>query len=66
MPAQLLNLNPYHFGAIFGMAPASSRSTAQADALKSFRRGLKIQPYSETLRANIKLATAQLELDASH
>jgi tetratricopeptide (TPR) repeat protein len=63
---RVLSRNPYHFGAIGGLAQCQIKLNRPADALKTLRRGLKIQPYSDGLRANIKLIEAQLEPDASH
>ncbi len=63
---RVLSRNPYHFGAIGGLVQCQLQLNRPADALKSLRRGLKIQPYSDGLRANIKLIESQLEPDGSH
>ena len=60
-----LSRNPYHFGAIGGLAQCQLQLNRPAEALKTLRRGLKIQPHSDGLRANIKLIEAQFEPDGS-
>lgn len=62
----MLSRNPYHFGAIGGLVQCQLEMNHPAEALKTLRRGLKIQPYSEGLRSNIKLIEAQIEPEASH
>jgi tetratricopeptide (TPR) repeat protein len=63
---RVLSRNPYHFGAIGGLVQCQLQLNRPAEALKALRRALKIQPYSEALRANIKLIEAQLEPEGSH
>ena len=46
----VLILNPYHTGALSGMGQCQLRLGLRDDALKTFRRALEIQPYSENLR----------------
>ena len=60
---RVLSRNPYHFGAIGGLAQCQRELNRPPDALKTLRRGLKIQPYSGGFRANIKLIEAQLGID---
>ena len=63
---RVLSRNPYHFGAVSGLAQCQLQMNRPAEALKTLRLALKIQPYSDGLRANIKLIEAQLAPDASH
>ena len=44
---QVLSRNPYHFGAISGMAQSQVRLNRPQDALKSLRRALKLQPHRD-------------------
>jgi tetratricopeptide (TPR) repeat protein len=63
---RVLSRNPYHFGAIGGLVQCQLEMNHPAEALKTLRRGLKIQPYSEGLRNNIKVVEAQIEPEGSH
>jgi tetratricopeptide (TPR) repeat protein len=60
---EVLSRNPYHFGAISGMAQSQVRLNRPQDALKSLRRALKIQPHHATLRDSIRILEAELESD---
>jgi tetratricopeptide (TPR) repeat protein len=51
--------NPFHIGALSGMAQCQLRLGLRNEALDTFRRSLKLQPYSEVL----KQAIADLEAD---
>jgi tetratricopeptide (TPR) repeat protein len=61
----VLMRNPYHFGAISGLAQCQLRLDRPADALKTLRRALKLQPYSDGLRENVKLLEARLDPEGS-
>ncbi len=60
---RVLARNPYHFGAISGMAQSQVRLNRPQDALKSLRRALKIQPHHATLRESIRILEAEIESD---
>jgi tetratricopeptide (TPR) repeat protein len=60
---QVLARNPYHFGAISGMAQSQVRLNRPQDALKSLRRALKLQPHRTSLRETIRILEAQIESD---
>ena len=45
--------NPYHIGALGGMAQCQLRLGRREDAIKTFRRASKIQPYNQGLRQTI-------------
>jgi tetratricopeptide (TPR) repeat protein len=62
---RVLSRNPYHFGAIGGLVQCQFQLNRPAEALKMMRRLLKIQPYSDELRANIKLIEARLDPEGS-
>ena len=57
----VLSRNPYHFGAIGGLAQCQMRLDHPSEALETLCRALKLQPYSEGLRVNIKAIEAQIE-----
>ena len=60
---RVLTRNPYHFGAISGMAQCQVRLKRPQDALKSLRRALKIQPHHASLRESIRILEAEIESD---
>ena len=49
----VLERNPYHTGALAGMGQGQIRLGRHEEALKTFRRAFKIQPYNEALRETI-------------
>jgi tetratricopeptide (TPR) repeat protein len=59
----VLERNPYHFGAISGLAQCQIQLNRPRDALKALRRALKLQPYHATLREDIRLLETQLGSD---
>jgi tetratricopeptide (TPR) repeat protein len=58
---KVLSRNPVHFGAMSGMAQCQLQLNRPAEALKSLRGALKLQPYSDGLRENVRLIEARLE-----
>jgi tetratricopeptide (TPR) repeat protein len=60
---RVLSRNPYHFGALSGMAGCQLELKRPHDALKSLRRGLKLQPYHNSLRETIRALETQIEPD---
>ncbi|HEV3163289.1 MAG TPA: tetratricopeptide repeat protein [Isosphaeraceae bacterium] len=58
---KVLELNPYHFGAMSGLGQCYIRLGQRDEAIKIFRRALHIQPYSEGIRELI----AGLEADSA-
>jgi tetratricopeptide (TPR) repeat protein len=60
---RVLSRNPYHFGAISGMAQSQVRLKRPQDALKSLKRALKIQPHHATLPESIRMLEAEIESD---
>lgn len=50
---RVLQLNPYHFGAQAGMAQCHLRLHNPIDALKAFRRALKIHPYLNGVKGRV-------------
>jgi tetratricopeptide (TPR) repeat protein len=60
---RVLSRNPYHFGAISGMAQSQVRLNRPQDALRSLHRALKIQPHHTTLRESIRILEAEIESD---
>jgi tetratricopeptide (TPR) repeat protein len=59
---RVLNINPYHFGALGGLAQCQLRLNQSGEALKTLRRALRLQPYNVGLRENVKFVEAQVEL----
>jgi tetratricopeptide (TPR) repeat protein len=55
----VLERNPYHTGALSGMAQGLLKLGRREEAIKTFRRALKIQPYNDSLRETI----AELETE---
>jgi tetratricopeptide (TPR) repeat protein len=47
---RVLERNPYHFGALDGLAQCQLGLDQRADAIRTFRRSLELQPHSDDLR----------------
>jgi tetratricopeptide (TPR) repeat protein len=62
---QVLRRNPYHFGAISGMAQCQLELNRPRDALKTLRQGLKLQPYNNSIRDFVRKLETQIEPDDS-
>jgi tetratricopeptide (TPR) repeat protein len=62
---RVLSRNPYHIGAISGLAQCQMQLNRPADALKTLRRALKLQPYSDALRETIKSLEVRIESHGS-
>lgn len=56
-----LKLNPYHFGALGGLAQCQLQLGQRREALKTFRRALRLQPYSHGLRELVDSLEAEGE-----
>jgi tetratricopeptide (TPR) repeat protein len=56
---RVLELNPYHFGALGGLGQCYLRLNRRTEALKTYRRALKLQPYSEGLREFVATLEAE-------
>ncbi len=50
---QVLDINPYHFGAATGMGQCQLEHNDPVSALESFRRALRINPDLEGVRAQV-------------
>ncbi len=50
---RVLELNPYHFGALSGLGQCQLRLRERAEAIRTFRRALELQPYSDGLRETV-------------
>ncbi len=61
---RVLQRNPYHFGAISGMAECQRQLKRPQDALKTMRRALKLQPHRTALREIIRILEAEIEPDS--
>lgn len=58
---QALELNPYHVGALGGLAQCQLKLGQPGEALKTYRRALKLQPYSGDLQQVISMLEAGSE-----
>ena len=58
-----LTLNPCHIGALGGLAQCQLSLDQPREALKTLRRGLKLQPHSEGLNEHVRMLEARLESD---
>ena len=50
---RVLELNPYHFGALGGLGQCQLGLRQRAEAIRTFRRALELQPYSDGLRETV-------------
>jgi tetratricopeptide (TPR) repeat protein len=50
---QVLERNPYHIGALAGLGGCYIQLQRRTDALKTFRRALKLQPHNADLRKTV-------------
>lgn len=50
---EALEINPYHFGAVVGMAQCHLQARAPEAALECFRRALRLNPNLEGVRAQV-------------
>jgi tetratricopeptide (TPR) repeat protein len=50
---RVLELNPYHFGALSGLGQCQLRLGQRAEAIRTFRRALDLQPFSDGLRETV-------------
>ena len=62
---RVLKLNPYHVGAISGLAQCQIQLNQPHEALGTLRRAAKLQPYSQSIRENIQVLEAQIESDGA-
>lgn len=58
---RVLQLNPYHTGAVSGLAQCQLQLNQPQEALKSLKRAAKLQPYSQSIRDNVQALEAQIE-----
>jgi tetratricopeptide (TPR) repeat protein len=58
---RVLEHNPYHFGALAGLAQCQLRLDQRREALKTFRRALRLQPFSPGLRQAVSALEAEGE-----
>jgi tetratricopeptide (TPR) repeat protein len=56
-----LQRNPYHFGALAGLAQCQLRLDQRREALKTFRRALRLQPFSKGLREAVSALESEGE-----
>lgn len=56
---RVVELNPYHFGALNGLAGCQYRLDKRTEAIKTLRRALKLRPFNEDLRDSIAALEAE-------
>jgi tetratricopeptide (TPR) repeat protein len=59
--ANVIERNPFHIGAIEGMAQCQIQLNRNRDALKTLRRALKLRPHNNGLRESIQELEQQIE-----
>ncbi len=62
---RVLTRNPWHIGAIEGLAKCQLGLDRPHDALKSLRRALKLRPHNDSLRDLVNSLEAAIEADGS-
>jgi tetratricopeptide (TPR) repeat protein len=60
---RVLELNPFHIGAISGLAQCQIQLNEPREALKTLHRAAKLQPHSSSIRENIEILEAEIESD---
>jgi tetratricopeptide (TPR) repeat protein len=60
---RVLQLNPFHIGAISGLAQCQLQLNQPHEVLQTLRRALKLQPFSQSIRRHIQVLEAQIESD---
>lgn len=53
--------NPYHIGALAGLGQCYLQMNRRRDALATFRRAMKVQPFSTSLRETVERLVAEGE-----
>jgi len=61
----VLERNPYHIGAIEGLAKCQLNLKRPRDALKSLRRASRLRPHNRALRESIQELETQIESDGT-
>jgi tetratricopeptide (TPR) repeat protein len=56
---QVLERNPYHFGALAGLAQCQLHMNRRREALKTLRRALHLQPFSQKLKQDVSALEAE-------
>lgn len=56
---QAIRRNPYHLGALSGLAQCQLQLDRPDDALRTFRRILKLQPFNENVRKTVSALEAR-------
>jgi tetratricopeptide (TPR) repeat protein len=62
---RVLQLNPYHFGALGGLVQCQLQLTQPHEALRTMRRALWLQPHNQSIREEIDTLEAQIESEGS-
>ena len=60
---RVLELNPYHFGALGGLAQCQLQLDQPAEALETLRRASRLQPYDLDLKQTVRRLAARLDLE---
>jgi tetratricopeptide (TPR) repeat protein len=62
---RVLELNPYHFGAMSGLAQCQLQLDQPAQAIETLRRVSRLQPHNTGIKELIRRISARMALDAS-
>jgi tetratricopeptide (TPR) repeat protein len=62
---RVLELNPYHFGAVGGLVQCQIQLNQPHEALRSLRKALWLQPHNRSIREDIEVLEAQIESEGS-
>jgi tetratricopeptide (TPR) repeat protein len=60
---RVLQLNPYHIGAVSGLAQCQLELNQPREALRTLKQASKLQPYSQSIREHIQNLEAQIETE---
>jgi tetratricopeptide (TPR) repeat protein len=61
---RVLELNPYHFGALSGLAQCQLQLDRPTQAVETLRRASRLQPYNTGIKESIRRISARMALDA--
>ena len=57
----MLQLNPYHFGAVGGLVQCQLQLDQPHEALQTLRGRVLLQPHSKSIREDIEVLESQIE-----
>ena len=60
---RVLELNPYHFGALGGLAQCQLRLDRPAEAIETLKRASRLQPFDRSIPDTIRLIAARMGIE---